>query len=52
MRLLALVYLVRGVVPLLALPFVEVFRTRFFIVSSMLVLGFAVVHFLALAGGT
>jgi hypothetical protein len=46
--LLAVVYLVRGIVPLVSFPWVRLFRTSFFIKSSIIVLGFSLVHFLAL----
>jgi hypothetical protein len=48
--LLAFVYLGRGIVPLLTFPWVRLFRTPFFIKSSIIVLGFSLVHFLALMG--
>ena len=45
---LAFVYLGRGIVPLISFPWIRLFRTSFFIKSSIVVLGFSLVHFLAL----
>ena len=48
--LLAAVYFIRGLVPLLAAPFFKAFATPFSLISSLIVLFFAVVHLVALAG--
>ncbi len=44
------VYVLRGIGLLLVSPFVRVFRSRFWVFSSLLVLGFGTVHFAALLG--
>jgi len=46
--LLAFVYLVRGTIPLVTFPWIRLFRTPFFVKSSIIVLGFSLVHILAL----
>ena len=48
--ILTAVYIVRGIGPLLASPFVGVFRRRFWIFSSLLILVFGAVHLAALSG--
>ncbi|MBT7744099.1 MAG: hypothetical protein HN725_02320 [Alphaproteobacteria bacterium] len=46
--ILTFVYLVRGTVPLVTYPWFRLFRKPFFVKSSIIVLGFALIHFLAL----
>jgi hypothetical protein len=46
--LLTGVYFLRGVVPLIGSRWIPLFKKRFFVKSSIIVLGFALVHFLAL----
>ena len=48
--ILTAVYFLRGVGPLLAALFAKEFRRRFWLFTSLLVLSFAIVHFLALTG--
>ena len=47
---LTAVYLVRGLVPLLAYRWLTLYQTRFFVISSVIVLGFGGVHLAALIG--
>jgi len=47
---LTAVYVVRGLVPLLSYRWVALFQTRFFVISSIIVLGFGGVHLAALLG--
>jgi hypothetical protein len=46
--LLTGVYLLRGIIPIVGSRWISLFRSRFFVKSSIIVLGFAIVHFLAL----
>lgn len=42
------VYLLRGIVPLISFPWVSMFNTRFFVISSVIVTGLGLVHLVAL----
>lgn len=45
---ITVIYAIRGVYPFLLSPWVAFFRTRFMIVTSLICVGYAVVHALAL----
>ena len=46
--MLTVVYLLRGIVPLVSFPWVSMFNTRFFVVSSAIVTAMGLVHLAAL----
>ncbi len=48
--ILTVVYILRGIGPLVAMPFVRVFRSRFWVFSSLVVVVFGTVHFAVLSG--